>query len=103
MEVFDLEYKVQRIKAFKESTTEWLGGREWSEGEMYPFNDILALEGEFRTHFDKYSIQYIGMEPLGETLIVGGEWPELGTTLEINFNPIKAGDPHTFRVLYRWR
>ncbi len=101
--MIDLEYKVQRIKEFKESTTEWLQSREWSEGERYPFNSILALEGEFKAHFTKYSIQYVGMEPLGETLTIGGEWPELGIALEINFNPIKAGDPHPFRVLYRWR
>lgn len=101
--MIDLEYKVQRIKEFKECTNEWLYNREWHPNEMYPFNDILALEGEFKTHFDSYSIVYIGMEPLGETLTIGGEWPELGIALEINFNPIKAGDPHPFRVLYRWR
>ncbi len=101
--MIDLEYKVQRIKEFKKDTTEWLQSREWSEGERYPFNSILALEGEFKAHFDSYSIVYVGMEGLGETLTVGGEWPELGIALEINFNPIVAGDPHQFRVLYRWR
>jgi hypothetical protein len=102
-EGFDLEYKVQRIKEFKESTNEWLHNREWHPNEMYPFNSIEALQTEFKEHFDKYSIVYKGIEGLGETLTIGGEWPELGIALEINFNPIKAGDPHPFRVLYRWR
>jgi hypothetical protein len=101
--MIDLEYKVQRIKEFKKDTTEWLQSRVWSEGERYPFNSIEALQTEFKAHFAKYSIVWIGMEPLGETLTIGGEWPELGTGLEINFNPIVAGDPHPFRVLYRWR
>lgn len=103
MDNIDLEYKVKRIKEFKAYMNEWLEGREWSEGERYPFNDIQTLIGEFKEKLGEWGIVYIGCEPLGETITIGGEWPELGIALEINFNPIVAGDPHPFRVLYRWR
>ena len=50
-----------------------------------------------------YSIVYRGYETFGETVTIGGEWPDLGMGLEINFNPIGPDSPHPFRVLYRWR
>ena len=103
MEVFDLDLKQERITEFKARIDEWLYSREWSEGEVYPFRSIEALIDEFKAHFDSYSIVYKGMESFGETITIGGEWPELGVALEINMNPITAGDPHQFRVLYRWR
>ena len=101
--MIDLEYKVQRIKEFKESITEWLEGREWNPNECYPFNSIEGFMNEAQQRLEGWGIVWIGWERLGETLTIGGEWPELGIGLEINFNPIVAGDPHTFRVLYRWR
>ena len=101
--MIDLDTKQERIKEFKAHIDEWLNSREWSEGECYPFRSIEALIDEFKAHFDSYSIVYKGYETFGETLTIGGEWPELGVALEININPIKAGDTHQFRVLYRWR
>jgi hypothetical protein len=101
--MIDLDLKGERIKEFKAHIDEWLYSREWSEGECYPFTGIEALIDEFKERFDSYSIVYRGYETFGETITIGGEWPELGTALEININPITAETLHPFRVLYRWR
>ena len=101
--MIDLDTKQERIKEFKAHIDEWLYSREWSEGECYPFTNIEVLQTEFKERFDKYSIQYKGYETFGETITIGGEWPELGVALEININPITAETLHPFRVLYRWR
>jgi hypothetical protein len=101
--MIDLDLKQERIKEFKAHIDEWLNSREWSEGEVYPFRSIEALIDEFKERFDSYSIVYKGYETFGETITIGGEWPELGTALEINVNPIGAENAPQFRVLYRWR
>jgi hypothetical protein len=101
--MIDLDFKQERIKEFKAHIDEWLYSREWSEGECYPFKGIESFIIEVREKLEGYSIVYKGYETFGETLTIGGEWPELGTALEINVNPITAETLHPFRVLYRWR
>jgi hypothetical protein len=101
--MIDLDLKQERIKEFKTEMSEWLEGREWNTNECYPFEGIESFIIEVREKLEGYRIVYKGYETFGETLTIGGEWPELGTALEINVNPITAEDPHQFRVLYRWR
>lgn len=101
--MIDLDYKADRITEFKTEMSQWLEGREWNPNECYPFNSIEALIGEFKVKLESYSIVYKGYETFGETITIGGEWGELGTGLEINFNPIQPEALHPFRVLYRWR
>jgi hypothetical protein len=101
--MIDLDWKQERIKEFKTEMSEWLEGREWNPNECYPFEGIESFIIEVREKLEGYHIVYKGYETFGETITIGGEWPELGTALEINVNPIGAETLHPFRVLYRWR
>ena len=91
------------IEGFKESITEWLTAKEWGVGERYPFEGIEPFMNEAQTKLGEWGIQWSGWVGFGETVTIGGEWPELGVGLEINFNPIEAENHTEFRVLYRWR
>ena len=95
--------RTEWIESFKRDMNEWLHSREWNPNECYPFADMESLIIEVKEKLNTYSIVYKGYETFGETVTIGGEWPDLGVSLEINFNPITAESLHPFRVLYRWR
>ena len=95
--------RTEWIESFKRDMNEWLYSREWNPNECYPFEDMESLIIEVKEKLDPYSIVYKGYETFGETVTIGGEWPDLGISLEINFNPIGPEALHPFRVLYRWR
>ena len=95
--------RTEHIESFKRDMNEWLHSREWNPNECYPFEDMESLIIEVKEKLNPYSIVYKGYETFGETVTIGGEWPDLGMSLEINFNPIGPDSPHVFRVLYRWR
>jgi len=95
--------RTEYIESFKRDMNEWLHSREWNPNECYPFEDMESLIIEVKEKLNPYSIVYKGYETFGETVTIGGEWPDLGISLEINFNPIGPEALHPFRVLYRWR
>ena len=86
---------------FSERVTEWLGSREYTTNECYPFEDVMILETEVQNHFKEWGIHWVGSERFGETITFGGEWIDEGVAIEININPTITREG--FRTLIRWR
>ncbi len=73
---------------FKRVMSEWL-----------PTLNRDSLEKEIRYTFEYWGIRLVGIRPFGETVIIEGEWPVEGVSIQININP--GGNP--FRTLFRWK
>ena len=79
--------------------------KEWtySEGEMFPFKNIVTLQNALIQKLAEFGVFYVGVKPFGETLIFGCEWPDEGVAIEMNINPVTEDRKDTFRTLFRWR
>jgi hypothetical protein len=94
-------YQNETRSEFKKITDEWLMDREWSVGEMYPFESLDGFIGDIQTVWNPYSVEWIGWERLGETITIGGRWENEGTEFEIHLNPTE--NQTEFRTQWRWR
>jgi hypothetical protein len=94
-------YQNETRSEFKRITDEWLGSREWSEGERYPFEGLDSFITDIKGLWNPYSVEWIGWERLGETIIIGGSWESEGTEFEIHLNP--TIDKREFGTRWRWR
>ena len=79
--------------------------KEWtySEGEMFPFKNIVTLQNALIQKLAEFGVFYVGVKPFNETLIFGCEWPDEGVAIEMNINPVTDDRKDTFRTLFRWR
>lgn len=67
--------------------TEWAEGREYNEGECYPFESVAPLGLEFGKIVQRNGAEYQGMQTNGERLILYAIWESEGVkfrTLLIN-------------------
>ena len=94
-------YQNETRSEFKKMTDEWLGNREWSEGERYPFESLDGFINDIKALWNPYSVEWIGWERLGETITIGGRWDNEGTEFEIHLNPIT--NRNEFKTQWRWR
>ena len=94
-------YQNETRSEFKKRTDEWLHSRKWSEGERYPFHGLDGFIDEIKAVWNPYSVEWIGWERLGETIIIGGRWDIEGTEFEIHLNPTTNGKD--FGTRWRWR
>jgi hypothetical protein len=69
----------------KDSIREWLESREFVPNECHPFTDIESLTNEIKTHFESNEIEFVGIRPFGETLIIDG-WED-GRSISYHINP----------------
>jgi hypothetical protein len=94
-------YQNEKRIEFRRVTDEWLMGREWSVGEMYPFAGLDGFINDIKGLWNPYEVEWIGWERLGETITIAGRWETEGTEFEIHLNP--TTNRSEFRTVYRWR
>jgi hypothetical protein len=94
-------YQNEKRIEFRNVTDEWLMSREWSVGEMYPFEMMDGFINDIKGLWNPYDVEWIGWERLGETITIGGRWETEGTEFEIHLNP--TTNRSEFKTVYRWR
>jgi hypothetical protein len=90
----------ERRESFKVALSGWLGNREYTIGECYPFEDLKGLAKDMKYTLGEWGIEFVDTHTFGETVTYVGNWISEDVSVHINLNPTK--DRMGFRVVYKW-